>query len=357
MNIEGNVADLIKEENPEFLKAFRVSDNSVLTLNGLKTLYFNENNIKRESLANFLDIKRDPANVVKEKYNNLALPENRDANYELPVEDSVYNLKQGDLILLGSDTELNMGKKGSKDAYYSIFLDYFINGEGKYVVKSLSMNSTFPEQTVLESANVSTRKQSIENKFPETEIDSKAKYTTLKLSKDLFFNSKLLFSMIKPGDKLTIGTSDYTVLNAKGAIFVTKNSKGEYFEIKPTTKVSSIKLSHDVHKNLDYDKENILKNFKESPIKNIHDKDYIKENDLVKYGDNLGLVLYKFKSTAYVKNLDNGAIETVFLPNITQHFINNVGNAELINNLSNNKGKLVDFNPFNYGDYLESDYN
>ena len=330
--------------SPKVSEALNLSKDSELKESDIRYLFFNDNNIKRQSIID--QIIENSESFIKVQQKIAPLLENRDSNFEPVNIDSIYNLKQGDLVQLGE----------GNNAFYTIFLEYYINAEGKYIMKTISANSTYPEKIELKTPEIRSRKQSSGSKFSEYEIAQTADYYTIKLPKDLYFNNKILFDTVKRGDKITIGRTDYLILNQKGAIYIVKDNKGEISELKPTNTVNSIKLNSKIHTNTTYKGENLETLFTESPIINNSDRNYILENDVVEYDNKLGIVIVTMNENLYVKDLKTNEIEKISKYSVSKHYINNVGNSTLILSLKENKNVLSNFDPFNYGDYLESDF-
>lgn len=356
LGIDGDIRTLLKNQDKNTFDKLKISNISPLTPNDISILYFNDNSIKRESIVDYIGEKKESYITIRDKYESLALQENRDFNYEPVNLEFIYELKPGDLIQLSLNKEIQTtNTKDKSSGYYSILVDYSINSDGKYVVKTISPNSNYPETTILESPNIMSRKQALTNKFDDYSIND-TNYISLKLPTNLYYNNKFLYNEIKRGDKITIGRTDYTVLNIKGSLFYVQNNKGETFEIKPSNKVNLVKLNTNEHKNLNYTNSDLSK-FKLNPINSNLDRDYILENDLIKYGDNLGLVITKIGSNVYVKNLETSEINEVSKYNISEHYINNIGNESLIAKLKENFRELTTTNPFIYGSYLDSKFN
>ena len=356
LGVTGDIRQLLKNQDQSLFEKLNISNISPITPNDISLLYFNDNSIKRESIVDNIGEKRESFLTIREKYENLASQDNRDFNYEPVNEEFVYELNPGDMVQISSNKEIQTTNiKEKTSGYYSLLVDYSVNSDGKYVIKTISPNSNYPETTILDSNLIMARKQSLDNKFSDYSI-KEGEYIPIKLPTNLYFNNKFLYKNIKRGDKITMGRTDYTVLNVKGSLFYVQNNKGEFFEIKPTNKINLVKLNSEQHKNLLF-KEEDLKDFTKSPILSLTDREYILDNDVVKYGENLGLVVTTIGSNLYVKNLKTSDIEEISKVNVSEHYINNVGNKSLINSLNENSQKIINTNPNIYGDYLDSDYN
>ncbi len=352
----GNIKNKLKSGDTEILNALGITNTSPITPSYLNSLYFNDSDVKRIPIEDFIGFKKDSYIIIREKFGTLSDSNNRDTNYEPVNAELVYNLKQGDLVNILVDKELNKNKTSSS-SYYSLFVDYYINSDGKYVIKTISPNSTYPETTILDTPEVMVRRNSVENKYEKVEINPKAAMFTLKIPKDLYFSNKFIYYFLKPGDKITIGATDYTILNLKGSWFNVINSKGEETTIKPSNQIVGVKLSQEAHPELGL--ERITDNYKQIAVNSANDKTFIQELDIVKYDKDTktGLVLYKVKNVVFLKNLDTGKLESILDVSISSHYVNYTGNKSLLSNFEEVSKELRSIDPFVYGDWLESNFN
>lgn len=330
-----------------------ISIDSDFTSNDIHSLYFNDFSLNKDKITDAIGVKKEPFTEVLKKYQDLMSIQNRDDNYEPLNTEYIYNLNEGDLMFVkfNGDSSYETLKESpvKNNGGYSLFLGYYINGEGKYVAEVISPNSTFPEKIVLENEVVSFRKQGHNFKFKDGYKQKEGELIEVQLTKDLYFNNKDLYNLLDKGDKVFVKRSngkyvEFTVNNIKGSILYVSNAKGESVLIKPKKDITKIAL------NTTNIKDGNLNNYTKSPIVVY---DLINKNDVIFYKDQKGVVLYKTHSYVTVQNTETKKIESIYEGDIKEHYVEN---SPLIASFNKNIEKFK-IKPLIYKDYLDSDYN
>lgn len=145
----GNKEQLLNLK-PDVMKALDINAESDIQPDDVYHLYFNDTSNKKGKLDNYVGDKQASHIEVRDTYEELAYTENRDDNYEPVNKELVQNLKSGDLVFKSHEKGASYSAINEKfspsDGSYSLFVDYSINKDGKYVIKVLAPNSDFAEK-------------------------------------------------------------------------------------------------------------------------------------------------------------------------------------------------------------------
>lgn len=369
-NVESDISPklLLRTADPDVLNFLKIPSKD-FTLDDLLSLYFDESFLSDSNIVETMSKNKENWKEIQSKFSPLADVSVRSENYGLKDSYQVYDLNPGDLILTQN--------KDTEKPYYSIFLDYFINGEGNYVVESIAPNSTFPEKHIYPFLNVIARKVSSTPKFNDYIIENGGYVETILPPNDedngIYSKNKFLINNLKRGDKIAVATStrknakteEYEVLNIKGSQITI--SDGKAFILQNPNLVQKVLLNKAYHPELSFTESQVVKFTEES----LHgkDKEIINENDVVEYetktGIYKGLVLAHLNNLLIVKNLSTNIVENVGTSYVNKLFINDSINKSYelqfstdINSKEriNNPVELVNF-ALNFDtQYINTDY-
>lgn len=328
-NIE-NPLTLIENRDKEFLDFIGIGEET-FTRDSFEYSYFGDSIIKDPSFIQEITKIKEKSKEVKEKYFDN-FKDSQDLNYSLEDNYHISELRPGDIIT----------NWRNKTKYYSLFVDYYINSEGKYRVKSFDSNGTDLSDKPIEEY-ISGRKL-IENYTPENyEIKTDLGYLqidpTINTAEN-YSKNKFLIANLKRGDKVRIKskTSDQIreIQNIQGSTIFYKVKNG----ISKTSNLSNIE---EVFLNKSHHSDILkYKNLSDSDFNNLFKEDdnykfnnVIKKEDIIIYNDQKWLVLAKLKNTLVLYNIVTEAIENIGLSRVERHYINDGSTLRIKKQLDN----------------------
>lgn len=359
LNNIDNPLNLILNRDKNFLDFIGIGEKS-FTRDSFEYTYFGDSIIKDPSFIQEINKIKEKSKEVKEKYFDN-FKDAQDLNYSLEDNYHISELNPGDII-----TNWRNSKK-----YYSLFVDYYIDENGQYWVKSFDSNSE-ELSTKRVNENITGRKV-IENYIPENyEIKTDLGYLQINPSfntEDNYSKNKFLKENLKRGDKVRIKTksSDEVreILNIQGSTIFYKVKNG-------TSKTSNLSNITEVFLNKSHH-SNILKykNLSDSDFNNLfkeddhfkYDKSIIKKEDIVLYNDQKWLVLDKLKNVLILYNPVTEVVENIGVSRIENHYINDGSTFKIKEQFDNNVENFdilaTSFNEFEKSklSYITSDFN
>lgn len=353
-NIE-NPLNLIINRDKDFLDFIGIGEDT-FTRDSFEYTYFGDSITKDPSFIQEITKIKEKSKEVKEKYFDN-FKDQQDLNYSLEDNYHISELNPGDII-----TNWRGDKK-----FYSLFVDYYLDEQGQYWVKSFDSNSD-ELSTKRINENISGRKV-IENYVPSTyEIKNDLGYLEINptLNADQNYSkNRFLRLNLKRGDKIQIKDDIREIQNIQGStiFYKVKNGTSRTSNVSNITKVFLNKHYHsDIlkYKNLSDSDFNLF--FKEDDHFK-YDKSTIKKEDIIIYNNQKWVVLDKLKNVLILYNPETEVVENIGTSRIENHYINDGSTYKIKeqfdNEIENFDILATSFNEFEKSkvSYISTDYN